>query len=186
MNVRQLGRYLGYAAATSVIIAALYAIYLCAVLFASASGNVKLGVVTAFVSVASLLFSNNKQQIREIKARQFSDKREAYSAFFDFLFEIMNNQGREDPLLNYDATMTKVRLITKKLMIWGSAETINSYNSFMRSSLLAPDSPTAQLKRVESLLLSFREDLGHNDAKLESFGLSKLILKADEHHNLDD
>ncbi|WP_147454311.1 hypothetical protein [Sphingomonas sp. PP-F2F-G114-C0414] len=179
----KVGRWLGYAGAAIILAAIFWLGHVSIDLFIAAPATVRLGVLTAAVSVLTFVFNNSRQQTREINSRQFSDKREAYQKFFDFLFEIFSAQKKGIEHSD-DDLIERMHNITKGLMVWGSARTINQYNQFMRNAINPPENPLDQFRNVESLLKAFRQDLGHDDRKLEAFGLSKLILKADEHDKL--
>jgi hypothetical protein len=77
-----------------------------------------------------------------------------------------------------------MRDTVKDVMVWGSANTINEYNKFIRTTASQPEG-LAIFPVVETLLRALRKDLGHNDQKMEKFGLTKLIVKGDEHGALD-
>ena len=153
--------------------------------FVVAGSTVQLGIVTAIISVVAIIYNNSRQQDREIKARQFSDKRAAYQKFFDFLFEMMGMQ-RSGGTLSDEQAIDRMQEIVKDLMIWGSAESINQYNLFIRASIdQSPDNPQKLFENVEALMRSFRKDLGHRDSTLPKLALTKLLLKADEHDKLN-
>ena len=180
--------WLGIALAIAIIFVTPAIAYQLIKLFIAADINVKLGTLTAAVSVMALLYNNARQQGREIASRHFSEKREVYQQFFDLLFEFMQAQKSESEV---DLPIKRASNILKSIMVWGSAETINAYNEFI--SFTAVQSPetdevlNAPLKldtfeKMEALLRSMRKDLGHPDGKLEKFSLSKLFIKGDEHH----
>ena len=101
------------------------------------------------------------------------------------MFELFSAQ-RQGSDLTEDETIERMNAIVKDVMVWGSAETVNQYNAFLRNSLTAnQDNPKVLFENVEALLRSFRKDLGHNDRALENLALTKLILKPDEHDKLD-
>lgn len=181
-----MGQAAGVLAAIVLIIAAGWLVYTGCALLLKASVTAKLGVLTASVGVVTFIYNNNRQQIREIKARQFNEKRQAYQKFFDFMFDIFSAQ-RSGVAISEADMIDRMHLITKDLMVWGSADTINQYNEFMRQSAAPqPEGSLTIFKHVETLMRSFRRDLGHNDRKLENMGLSKLLLKAEEHGKLDN
>ena len=154
-------------------------------LYTASGTEFKLGLLTAVLSAAGLIWSVLYQKRRELEALQFERKREAYSAFFNFLFEILkaNDEG-VDPLADPDMK-DKWRDLTKQMMIWADATTINAFNFFQRESLAPTDDLKVTFDRVERLMRAFRRDLGHRDRRLERFGLTKLIVKGDEHHKMD-
>jgi hypothetical protein len=161
-----------------------WAAYTGVVLFMAASATVKLGVLTAAVSVLTIIYNNSRQQVREIKARQFAEKSQAYRKFFDFMFDIFAFQ-RRGAAMEETEMIDRMHVIMKELMIWGSAETINQYNQFIRlSASSAAECSPRIFQNVEDLMRSLRRDLGHDDNKLERLGLSKLLIKGEEHDQL--
>jgi hypothetical protein len=185
---RKLSHWLGVLLAIIVIAAAPFVVYQLVKIFFAASPNVKLGILTAVISVGALLYNNSRQQRREIASRHFTEKREAYQKFFDILFEFMQAAKTE---IAPDAPVERIGLIVKSIMVWGSAKTINAYNAFMQHTAVqnsdasqeADDTINLQtFDKMETLLKSMRNDLGHSDGKLGRLSLSKLFVKGDEHY----
>ncbi|MFN3749313.1 MAG: hypothetical protein ACK4SJ_11570 [Sphingorhabdus sp.] len=186
--MRGVSHWLGVILAVAIILLTPAIAYQLIKLFIAADTNVKLGALTAAVSVIALLYNNARQQSREIASRHFSEKREVYQQFFDLLFEFMQSQKDESEV---DVPVERAGKILKSIMVWGSAETINAYNDFMRFSASpdveednAADTPIklGVFEKMETLLRCMRKDLGHSDGRLEKFSLSKLFVKGDEHH----
>ena len=66
-------------------------------------------------------------------------------------------------------------------MTWASADLIMTWNeAFPMEEPSPPRSPEKMMESLESLLLSIRRDLGHDDALLAKGELMKLILVKDE------
>lgn len=163
----------------------LYIVYLVAVLFWNSGPAVKLGVLTAAVSISTFIYNNSRQLTREIKSRHFSDKRIAYQKFFDFLFRIFAAQKTGEEIKESEL-IAMMHSLAKDLMIWGSAESINQFNMFLRDSAINEGDINHTFRNVENLMRSFRKDLGHDDRNLEYFGLSKVMIKPEDHHKLDN
>lgn len=176
-------RWLTYLGVFLVLGSLVWGIYAATSLYIAATATVKLGVLTALISVGTLIYNNMRQQAREIRARHFVEKRQAYQKFFDFMFEMFLSQRRSHTISEAE-TIERMQAIVKDLMIWGSAETINQYNSFIRASVNPQDGGNSIFLNVESLMRSFRRDLGHDDRKLERLGLTKLLVKGEEHDAL--
>jgi hypothetical protein len=134
MNARSFGKWLGIAFGALLVVAFAWTAYTGLNLFISATTTAKLGSVTAALTIVALIYNNARQQAREIKARHFAEKRLAYQKFFDFMFEIFSAQKNGLELSN-EHLIEQMTLIVKDIMIWGSAETINQYNQFVRNSL---------------------------------------------------
>ena len=166
-----------------------FSAYFLSNLFISASGNVKLGILTALISIIVLIYNNSRQQVRDISSRHFNEKREAYRDFIDLIFEFMRAvHTSETP----NASLERISKIQKNILVWGSAETMNAYNAFMVVSAADKDGNAEQASEdkpdlrifhaMETLLRSVRKDLGHSDRKLRRFAVTKLFIVADEHH----
>lgn len=154
-------------------------------LYGSAGADVQLGVITAAGSALAFVANNAVQSARERKARLFENKREAYDKFFEFFFSIFTSQKSGNPL-GENELAEKFQEFTRAVMTWGSADTINSVIEFQRASNGGdPNDLKKMLAPTETLLRALRKDLGHSDSAMDRYGLTKLILKADEHHKLD-
>lgn len=155
-------------------------------LFLQASATVQLGAITALISVIAFLYNNHHQQNREIKSRQFAEKRQAYQKFFDLMFDIFDAQRTGTPLED-TVVIQRMGLVVKEIMVWGSADTINQYNAYMKTAQSTDSAEYGHaIKNMEALMRALRRDLGHNDRALDKLALSKLLIKADDHDKLDD
>lgn len=154
-------------------------------LYRLADPNLKLGVLTAIGSGIAFMWTTLHQSRRERQARLFESKREAYDKFFEFFFGIFDAQRAGKPLS--DAKLVQMfSEFTRNVMTWGSAAAINAVNEYQRASTdVPPGDLKALFRNTETLLRALRSDLGHGDSALEPFALTKLILKAEEHHKLD-
>ena len=72
----------------------------------------------------------------------------------------------------------------KTLLIWGSDETITTWNKLARSAN-DPNNRAELLRMSAEMLRSIRKDLGHNDFNLPASELLKLIITAEEHDDMD-
>ena len=177
-------RWLGYALTLAMLVGGGWLLYIGAGLFVAANDTVKLGIITAIISVSALLYNNSRQQAREIKSRQFSDKKQSYQKFFDLMIDVLSAE-RTGRIIPQAEMLERTQSFVKDLMIWGSPETINQYNSYVRDSLnLAQSGDPGVFTSMEALMRSLRRDLGHDDRKLEILGITKLLIKAEEHKNL--
>lgn len=154
-------------------------------LYGKAETEFKLGLITAVVSTAGVAWSVIYQRRKELDALRFERKREAYAVFFDLLFEFMKASDNGIDPLEDPTFKDRWRGLTKGLMIWGNPRTITAFNKFQSGSSQTSNDFRETVLRVESLLRQFRADLGHRDAFLKRFALTKLILRGDEHHKLD-
>jgi hypothetical protein len=177
-------RWLGIFAAACLLGGGCWLLYTGVLIFWSANDSVRLGTATALISVAALLYNNARQQAREIKSRQFAEKRQAYQKFFDVMFDVFAAQ-RSGQEISQEETIERIHGFVKEVMIWGSADTINQYNSYIRGvATPLPDGDLRIFSNMENLMRSLRRDLGHNDRVLERLGLTKLLIRGEEHDRL--
>lgn len=154
-------------------------------LYSTAEPEVKLGVMTASGGALAFLISNAVQSSRERRARLFEAKREAYGEFFEAFPRIFED-AESDLKLGEEEMLNVIKSLRVNVMTWGSAPTVNAFGKFMRENASDTDvSPRQLFLRTEEFLRALRKDLGHDDATLDSFALTKLILHGSEHHTLD-
>ena len=141
--------------------------------FQAADANVKAGIV----SVAGLLFAailtNYHAREREVRARHFREKRDAYETIFDLIVDIFQSVKSERSL-SEDDMHTRMLDFKKGLMIWGSASTIRLWNRV--ETEISPDSPNDTAALMENLFRAIREDLGHDDSSLPFGELTSLFV----------
>ena len=145
----------------------------------------RLGLITAVLSTAGVVWSVLSQRHKETEALRFERKRDVYSDFFDLLFSFVAANEDDIDLSNDLQTRVRFREITKKMMIWASPQTIDAFNKFVSDGAHAATSEGETFKRVETLMRQFRRDLGHNDRRLKKFALTKLVVRGDEHYKFD-
>ena len=103
---------------------------------------------------------------------------EYINIFFD-LIDIKNPNKKEKEL------KTKMLEFRKTLLIWGSDETITTWNKLARSANNI-NNHEELLRMAAEMLRSIRKDLGHNDFNLPASELLKLIIKVEEHDDIDN
>lgn len=153
-------------------------------LYGTADPDIKLGVMTAIGSLAAFLVTNGIQSERERRARLFESKREAYGVFFKSYMAFFHKTALGEEL-DPDEMVRSIQSLSRDVMTWGSADTVNAFNKFQRENSSPTDDTVELFRRNEDFLRALRKDLGHKDTSLNRFALTKLILKADEHEKLD-
>lgn len=153
-------------------------------LYGVADSDLKLGVITAGGSALAFVINNAIQASRERRARLFEAKREAYAEFFEAFMSFFHRfgQGQETPM---EEMVQAIQSLSTEVMTWGSAETVNAFNKYQRANAVPTDDTTELFRRTETFLRALRKDLGHSDRSLENLALTKLLLRGDEHANLD-
>ena len=151
-------------------------------LYDKAEPSLRLAILTGGGSALGFIINNAIQSSRERKARFFESKREAYGAFFENFLAMFKKREGKDKIEDVSKTLERLRT---DIMVWGSASTINAFNKYSQQSANDPDPGTiVAFQRTEEFLRSLRKDLGHNDSSLGRFGLTKMLLRGDEHDKL--
>ena len=143
----------------------------------AADANVQASIVGLFGLLLTGLVTNAYTKRREINARHFSEKREAYGKIIDIVVEAMSSakSGRSAPTKNLTNKMIGYK---KELMVWGGSEVIQLWNQFELESAKESTDPNNALVLMEKVLRALREDLGHDDHGLEFGNLIGLFIVA--------
>ncbi|MDH5639612.1 MAG: hypothetical protein OEZ04_14085 [Nitrospinota bacterium] len=171
-----------------------------------ASGDIKVGFLSISGAVILAIYANyNSRQreidahrfikMREIEARHFADKQQAYLKYFNIVFEELekikklksssadtSSKGEDKKKEKLQEDMMEFK---KGLMTWGSSKAIRAWNDFEMLSGEGPienQQPEEKIKEFNSASDNFlrviREDLGHDDSSLKPGSLWGLILNA--------
>ena len=147
----------------------------------NADPNVRAALVAAIGMFAVAILSHRQIKKREIDARHFVDKREAYMKFMDLFFDVMKGQRLKKPAKD-SKLVEDLATIKKYLMVWAGAEMLDAWERFESQAQAAtsnPD-PTKTLMSFDNLLRAIRKDLGHNDTLLDQGALVSMILKSED------
>ena len=151
--------------------AASYFLYL---LFVSGD-QTRLAILTAAVSVGTLVYTQNKNTKREIESRQFSKKSEAYEEIISSIASLTNAVRREEEVDQAQLT-EQIASIIPKMVIWAGPDVLQAWE---RLSTPGGDSQQAVIAAAE-LIGALRRELGHaNDSKLGRLGALGVMLKPD-------
>ena len=148
-------------------------------------GDLNLAIVVAiFYAIGAIIvamYNYNANKKLEINARHFSEKKKAYSIIVDTIFDLFKKDAKakaraEAQLVN------KMQDFKKELLVWGSPKAIKAMEDFELGSYKkdVTDDPNKFLILMENLLRSIREDLGHDDRKLEPGAIIKMFIIAEE------
>lgn len=142
-----------------------------------ADANVKAGIIGILGVLLAAILTNFFTRRREINARHFLEKREAYGKIIDIVFDVIasTKSGKSLP----DKTLVNKMLVFKKgLMVWGGPEVIESWNEFEIESERARNNndPKIILTVMEQVLRAIRKDLGHDDRQLKFGSLFGLLI----------
>ena len=138
-------------------------------------------LLAAIIATASTAFTLSSNKKREIASSHRERKENGYMEYINIFFDVVdikNPNKKEKELKN------KMLEFRKTLLIWGSDETITTWNKLARSAN-DPNNRAELLRMSAEMLRSIRKDLGHNDFNLPASELLKLIIKAEEHDDMD-
>ena len=145
----------------------------------AADANVKSGVLSLAGLVLAAVVTNAYAKAREVHARHFPEKTEAYGKIMDLIFSIIGNIKSKNK--HSDSDLKKLMLDFKKsMMIWGSAETIRLWNEIETVTNTEGQNPETTMAVMEQLLRAIRKDLGQDDQSLQFGELLKLIIVPEE------
>ena len=146
-----------------------------------ADANVKAGIIGILGVLLTAILTNFFTRRREINARHFSEKREAYGKIINIVFDAMasTKSGKKLP---DKALVNKMMEFKKGLMIWGDPEVIESWNKFEMESGEGQSRNDSRIIFVamEHVLRAIRKDLGHDDRRLKFGDLCRLIIVAED------
>ena len=145
-----------------------------------ADANVRARIVGILGALGAAILTNFYTKRREINARHFSEKREAYRKIIDIVFQTISST-RSGKALPKKALVDKMAIFKKELMVWGSPGVIQAWNSFELQSQNAPDTdPRNIVTAMERVLRVIRKDLGHDDRLLGFGSLFGLVIVAED------
>ena len=165
----------------AVVLVVLVAVGVGAVSLWNADPNVRSALVAAIGMFAVGIWSHRQIKKREIEARHFVDKRDAYMKFMDLFFDVMKGQRLKRPTRG-SKLVDDLATIKKYLMVWAGSEMLDAWQKFeaeAESSASSSD-PTDALLSFDNLLRAIRKDLGHNDTLLAPGSLISMILKSED------
>lgn len=129
---------------------------------------------TVFVSVATVVYTQQKTKSREIDNSHRSQKMEIYKQFMDKavigLLKASKEKKIESP--EYQKELEDLFFaFTGDVIVWGSPAVIRAYTSF-RNTGSNPDI----VLRIDDLLQAMRKDLGNSNWTLNRGDLIKLFI----------
>ncbi len=144
--------------------------------FRVADAGIKASLIGLFGVISAALVTHYQTKKREINARHFSDKREAYMHMIDLLFELLLSTKKNEKLPE-EKMIEKMTQFKKALIVWGGPQIIEAWNRFEIESNDGPSSEK-MIHDMEKILRAIRKDLGHDDGMLKFGSLWGLLLVA--------
>lgn len=139
-------------------------------------------LLAAIIATASTVITLRSNKKRDIAASHRERKENGYMEYINIFFDLIDikNPNKKEKELK-----TKMLEFRKTLLIWGSDETITTWNKLARSANNI-NNHEELLRMAAEMLRSIRKDLGHNDFNLPASELLKLIIKVEEHDDIDN
>lgn len=153
-------------------------------LFLRTSPEIQVALLTVLASVAIAGWAHHSGKKREIAARHFSEKRQAYVKLVDIVFGTVMAGKPGQARKSQQKIAADLLNFKKQLMVWADADFIRYWNEFETElDKLAKDETKGDLSPLllwDRLLRELRKDLGQDDAILEDGELAALLLLAEE------
>lgn len=149
----------------------------------AADANVQASIVGIFGVFITGILTNVYTKRREINARHFSEKREAYGKIIDVVVDAMS-LAKSGKSASTKRLTNKMIANKKELMIWGGSEVIQLWNQFELESANNSTDPYNALVLMEQVLRALRRDLGHDDHSLEFGNLIGLLIVAKDKNRI--
>ena len=150
----------------------------------TASNQVKLGVLTAIVSVGTLVYSQRSNLNREIEARHFLQKSKIYEEIIDTLGSLFKESKGWAESEGGDILARKLFDIQSKLLVWAGPDVLHAWEG-IKTGPSDSSNIGEMFTRVEQLLRALRKELGHsNDDQIGPMGLVKIYVRHEDHGDI--
>jgi len=164
-------QWIGRLAALFIVGLACYFIYLLVI----SSDQTRLAVLTAAVSVGTLVYTQNRNTKREIESRQFSKKAEAYEEVISSMAFLMDASRRGEEV-DQNQLMNRLAAVVPKMMIWAGPPVLQAWERLSTPS----DDPLKAVTDGADLITALRRELGHtDDSSLGHLGALRVMLRHD-------
>ena len=133
-------------------------------------------ILTLVLGVIVVLYVQSQTRRREIELRHFDHKVERYEKFFDVLFKVFfgDKTGVGKPT---ERQLVKEMIEIKQVLtLWGSADTIRTFEAFGAAAQDDVDD-AEKILLGDMLFMSMRKDLGHNDKSMKKGELTLFLVK---------
>lgn len=146
-----------------------------------ASAAIQSGVIAGIGVVTAGIVSHRYATRREIAARHFEKKREAYTGLIDLTFEMLMADKLRKKAPSDQQLLSKIAKFKKDLLTWADADVIETWMEVEASNLddLSDENPAQGLLVWDKLLRAMRKDLGKDDSKLAEGDLVALFLNTE-------
>jgi hypothetical protein len=157
----------------------------------SISGDLGKTLVTAAVTTLVAVLTLVLGKIWDTKIKITHDIREkkipVYEDVLTLFFDVLMADKTGKPKPTEQEMLARFTDFTRRLTTWGSSEVIRTWIAFRNHPWTASDptasDPTAELERMEAVLMAIRKDVGNEVSSLKSHELMKLFINdLDKHY----
>jgi len=146
----------------------------------AAAPGISATIIAGIIAFSVGVYTHTQIRNREIKARHFIEKKNAYMCFFNLVFEIISSFKNKRPIID-DRLINEIWGFKKELMVWGDQEVLQAYREYEEKSAAQPE---GILLAVDNLLRAIRKDLGHDDSKLKPGELVSILIVAEDREKI--
>ena len=147
----------------------LYILYL----LVSAGDQTRLAVLTAGVTVGTLVYTQNSNARREIDSRHFARKSEAYEEILRILNEFITAEATGKKVRQPEI-VKRLADLQPRLLIWAGPKALRAWQLLSEGH----GGELGFFNAAQSLIAALREELGHSrDSELGPLGLAATFLK---------
>lgn len=134
-------------------------------------------IIAASAVLITGILTHRQTKKREIEARHFGQKADAYMEFVNFFISIAQS-GAPSTCEAKKELAGQLIDIRKKLWIWSSPDMIHCWNVYWEglSDSTKPKSERDMLLTLESVIRAMRRDLGHDDRQLGEGEIIDVIM----------
>ena len=138
-------------------------------------GNVRAAILGLVTAIGMAIMAHHHAAMRDIEARHFPEKRQAYTILFDLIFDLLK-AVKTDTSVPDSKLNSKMIEFRKQLLIWGSH---NTMEAFMAIEGFEGKSSKEIMLTIEKLLRAIRQDLGHDDSMVPEGRIVSMLLDED-------
>lgn len=180
-----MNKYLHWLLLIVILIIALLLLYwIIFEVFLKTSVEFQSGSLTALLTIFAIIITRKEEVKKNHQTSMMEKKVEVYKSLIEMFFAYFYAKGKskEGLLLN------NYKKLMPGILTYGSSETIKLWGEFRNLSSDTNISDKTYVSKFESLLLSIREDLGHDNSMLnnnEHIILKTFLNKVDDIYNKD-
>ena len=147
----------------------------------SGIGTVAAALIGASALIGANVYAKRRETQQKIEQEIRVKKTEVYETLIDLMFNQILGAKQGKRQLTSDEMMKALAKLMPKVVVWASPKIIAHWN-YIKNTSGSAQSTLETMRTWDTLLLLIREDLGHDDAVLKKFELTKLFVNdLDEH-----